>query len=91
VLAAALTIDNVANGLAVAAFVAFLMSHCSITFTATHYAFLSALSSVAGRLLTPVAATLARDSWPLFFAATAAAGLPALLILRWGRVAAPVR
>ncbi|HTM19145.1 MAG TPA: MFS transporter [Kofleriaceae bacterium] len=89
-LAAALTVDNVANGLAVAAFVAFLMSQCQATFSATQYAFLSALSSVAGRLLTPFAANLAHWSWPVFFAATAAAGLPSLLLLRWAADAHPV-
>lgn len=81
-LATAITIDNVCTGLGVTAFAAFAMSLCHKSFSATQYALLSALGTLANRLIGSVSGYLATwMGWPTFFAFTAAAALPALVLL----------
>lgn len=82
VLVISLVADNLTGGLGTAAFVAFLMSLCHRSFSATQYALLSSLSSVGGRLFGAGSGALAASiGWPAFFAATIAAAAPALLLL----------
>jgi MFS transporter, PAT family, beta-lactamase induction signal transducer AmpG len=81
-LAGAITVDNVCTGLGVTAFAAFVMSLCHKSFSATQYALLSALGTIANRLIGSVSGFLAEwMGWPTFFAFTAAAAIPALVLL----------
>lgn len=81
-LAGTIAVDNVCTGLGVTAFAAFLMSLCHKSFSATQYALLSALGTIANRLIGSVSGYLATwMGWPTFFAFTAAAAIPALVLL----------
>ncbi|RKH63675.1 AmpG family muropeptide MFS transporter [Corallococcus aberystwythensis] len=81
-LAATIAVDNVCTGLGVTAFAAFVMSLCHKSFSATQYALLSALGTIANRLIGSVSGYLATwMGWPTFFAFTAAAAIPALVLL----------
>ncbi|MHA7629605.1 AmpG family muropeptide MFS transporter [Corallococcus sp. M7] len=81
-LAGTIAVDNVCTGLGVTAFAAFVMSLCHKSFSATQYALLSALGTIANRLIGSVSGYLAEwMGWPTFFAFTAAAAIPALVLL----------
>jgi PAT family beta-lactamase induction signal transducer AmpG len=75
-------VENFCMGMVSAGFVAFLMSMCSIAFSATQYALLSSLTGV-GRdvLVAPAGAIADAAGWPAFFLITIAAGIPGLLLL----------
>jgi PAT family beta-lactamase induction signal transducer AmpG len=79
-LAVVVVVDNVTSALAVSGFLAFLMSRCEPAFSATQYALLTSLSGLLARFLGVVAASIAAESWALFWAASAAVVLPALLL-----------
>ncbi len=51
-MAGAIGFENVASGIGGVAVVAYLSALCNLRFTATQYALLSALASIAGRFLT---------------------------------------
>jgi PAT family beta-lactamase induction signal transducer AmpG len=51
-MAAAIGFENFASGIGGVAVVAYLSALCNLRFTATQYALLSALASIAGRFLT---------------------------------------
>ena len=51
-MAAAIGFENFASGIGGVTVVAYLSALCNLRFTATQYALLSALASIAGRLLT---------------------------------------
>ena len=83
----ATSLDTGVGGMGLAAFVAFLVSLCSANFSATQYALLSALASVAaerhGRHVAGF--IVAKIGWANFFVVTfltAMPGLTLLLILR---------
>ncbi|RKG89667.1 AmpG family muropeptide MFS transporter [Corallococcus terminator] len=81
-LAGAIAVDNVCTGLGVTAFAAFVMSLCHKSFSATQYALLSTMGTIANRLIGSVSGYLATwMGWPTFFAFTAAAAIPALVLL----------
>ncbi|NOJ81741.1 AmpG family muropeptide MFS transporter [Myxococcus xanthus] len=81
-LAATIAVDNLCGGLAVTAFAAYLMSLCHKSFTATQYALLSALGTVANRLISASSGYLAEWlGWPAFFAGTVLLAVPALVLL----------
>ncbi len=81
-LAAAIAIHNLSSGMAEAAFVAFLMSLCNKSYSATQFALLSSASTVVGRTLGAGSGYLvAAAGWTVFFATTMAMALPALLLL----------
>jgi PAT family beta-lactamase induction signal transducer AmpG len=72
-------IENFTDGLADAAFVAYLSSLTSIAFTATQYALLSSLAALPLRTLGASAGFLAQAmGWERFFLLTTAAALPAM-------------
>ncbi|MCC7425466.1 MAG: MFS transporter [Alphaproteobacteria bacterium] len=74
-------VESFTDGLADAAFVAYLSALTSRAFTATQYALLSSLASVPLRTLGGSSGVLAAAlGWPRFFLLTTAAALPALLI-----------
>jgi PAT family beta-lactamase induction signal transducer AmpG len=78
----AINIENFCAGLESAAFVAFLMSLCNQSFSATQYALLSSLQGFSRDIITaPAGAWATITGWPLFFVITALAALPGLLLL----------
>ncbi|MGQ0560322.1 MAG: AmpG family muropeptide MFS transporter [Gemmatimonadota bacterium] len=81
-LIATMLVENFATGLVTAGFVAFLMSMCSVQFSATQYALLSSLMSASRDILVAPAGRIAEmTGWPSFFLITLAAGIPGLLLL----------
>jgi PAT family beta-lactamase induction signal transducer AmpG len=81
-LAAAIGIHNLCSGMAEAAFMAFIMSLCNKSFSATQFALLSSASTVVGRSLGAGAGYLiATAGWSVFFATTMAMAAPALVLL----------
>lgn len=77
-----ITGENVTGGFGTAALVAYLSSLTSRDYTATQYALLTSLSSVARTFLGATAGLLAEElGWFLFFAFTAVTSIPALAIL----------
>ncbi len=84
VLVAKITLENVAEGMADAAFITYLSSLCSNAFTATQYALLSSLSAVGLRTIGGLSGVLAAAlGWVAFYALTIFAAVPAMLIMLW--------
>jgi PAT family beta-lactamase induction signal transducer AmpG len=83
-LAVTIAVENVTGGIGSAAFVAYLSRLCSRAFTATQYALLSALASVARIVVASSGGWLAdRFGWTPFFLLATAACLPGLALLLW--------
>lgn len=83
-LAVTIAAENLSGGMGTAAFVAYLSSLCNVAFTATQYALLSSFMAVGRTVLSSAGGWLAdRTDWIAFFAMTAAAALPGLLVLLW--------
>ncbi len=81
-LALTIAIENVTGGMASAAFVAYLSSLCSLAFTATQYALLSALAATARTVLASSGGFFAdRLGWGVFFVFATAACVPGLALL----------
>jgi PAT family beta-lactamase induction signal transducer AmpG len=81
-LAVAIGIHNLCSGMAEAAFMAFLMSLCNKSFSATQFALLSSASTLVGRTLGAGAGYLIMAAgWAVFFATTMAMAAPALVLL----------
>jgi MFS transporter, PAT family, beta-lactamase induction signal transducer AmpG len=83
-LATAVSADNVANGIAGTAFIAYMSSLTNIAYTATQYALFGTLWSLPAKSIASQWGKIV-DAWgyPLFFVYTAAVGLPALLLIIW--------
>ena len=82
ILLAKITLENVAEAMADAAFITYLSSLCSTRFSATQYALLSSLAAVGLRTLGGLSGTIAeRMGWVEFYALTIFAALPAMLIM----------
>ncbi|MEB3331727.1 MAG: MFS transporter [Synechococcaceae cyanobacterium] len=80
----AVGLENIGGGLVGAAFVALLMSLCNPRFSATQYALLSGVYALSRSLLSGQAGYLAEGvGWSSFFLLTAAASLPAFLLMVW--------
>ncbi|HEU0070800.1 MAG TPA: AmpG family muropeptide MFS transporter [Alphaproteobacteria bacterium] len=76
--------DNFTGGMGAGAFVAYISSLCSFSFTATQYALFSSLAVVGRTTLSSGGGWLAdRVDWVTFFCVSAAAALPGLLLLAW--------
>jgi PAT family beta-lactamase induction signal transducer AmpG len=74
--------DNLAAGLASAAFVAFLSSLTSISFTAVQYAIFSSLMSLFPKLIGGYSGTIVNSiGYPSFFLMTALIGIPVILLI----------
>lgn len=81
-LTVAIGVDQFCNGLGTAAFVAFMMALCNVSYSATQYALFSSASTIVGRLLSGASGWIATEvGWPMFFLITLVAALPALAIL----------
>ena len=84
-LTAVIIVENATGAIGTIIFVAYLSGLCqSAAHTATQYALLTALASTGRTLLSSGTGYAANVfGWPLFFVATAIAGLPALLLMLW--------
>jgi MFS transporter, PAT family, beta-lactamase induction signal transducer AmpG len=77
-----MVVENFCTGLVTAGFVAFLMSLCSVRFSATQYALLSSLMSASRDIVVaPFGGVAESVGWPTYFLITLAAGIPGLLLL----------
>lgn len=76
--------DNLANGFATAAFIAYLSSLTNISYTATQYALFSSLMTLPGQIIGGFSG-LVVDSfgYVTFFGYTALAGVPAIVLAAW--------
>jgi MFS transporter, PAT family, beta-lactamase induction signal transducer AmpG len=74
--------ENFASGIGGVAVVAYLSALCNLRFTATQYALLSALASIAGRFLTGTTAGSLIDwmGYVNFYLVTTAAAVPGVLL-----------
>jgi PAT family beta-lactamase induction signal transducer AmpG len=83
-LAAVVSVDNVANGIAGTAFIAYMSSLTNTAYTATQYALFGTLWSLPAKSLASQWGTIV-DAWGYtpFFIYSAAIGLPALLLIVW--------
>jgi PAT family beta-lactamase induction signal transducer AmpG len=85
--------ENFFTGMGSAAFMAYLAGLCSLQYTATHYALLSALAAFGRVVLSSGGGWIAdRMDWVAFFLTGCAAGVPGLLLLgylMWSRRAEP--
>jgi PAT family beta-lactamase induction signal transducer AmpG len=76
--------DNLAAGLASAAFVAFLSSLTNVSFTAMQYAIFSSLMTLLPKLLGGYSGTMVDAvGYEQFFLITALMGLPVLILIYW--------
>ena len=74
--------ENLASGFAGSAFIAYLSSLTNTLYTATQYALFSSLFTLPGKLLAGGSGFVVEAAgYPVFFAYTAALGLPALLLV----------
>ena len=83
-LAAAVSLDNIANGIAGTAFIAFMSSLTNTAYTATQYALFGTLWSLPAKSLASQWGRIVDAfGYAPFFVYTAAIGLPAFLLLIW--------
>lgn len=76
--------ENFCAGLGTVAFIVFLMSLCDKRFTATQYAFFSALMALGRVFVGPEAAVMVKYlGWTNFYISTFFIGVPALILLWW--------
>ena len=81
-LAVVVAVDNLAGGLAASVFIAWLMSLCSRSFSATQYALLYGVYAGAARLCGVASGYLVRAlGWAAVFIVTAVAAIPGILLL----------
>lgn len=79
----AVSMDNLSGGMITAAAIAYMMTLCSPAFTATQYALLSSLASLASKTIAGAAGFIAAAyGWPAMFIISGAMGIPALILLR---------
>jgi PAT family beta-lactamase induction signal transducer AmpG len=83
-LTAAVSMDNIANGIAGTAFIAWMSSLVSQRFTATQYALFGTLWSLPAKSLASQWGRIVDAiGYPTFFVYTASIGVPALLLILW--------
>ncbi|MDE0854937.1 MAG: MFS transporter [Nevskia sp.] len=83
-LAAAVSFDNLGNGIAGTAFIAYMSSLTNSAYTATQYALFGTLWSLPAKSLASQWGRIVDAfGYPPFFVYTALVGLPALLLLLW--------
>jgi PAT family beta-lactamase induction signal transducer AmpG len=77
-----MVVENFCTGLVTAGFVAFMMSLCSVRFSATQYALLSSLMSASRDIVVAPFGKVAESvGWSNYFLITLAVALPGLLLL----------
>ena len=78
----ATALDTMVGGMGQAAFVAFLVSLCSVDFSATQYALLSALAALPRNVTGAIAGALVpMIGWANFFVVTCLSAVPGLVLL----------
>jgi PAT family beta-lactamase induction signal transducer AmpG len=83
-LAGGISLDNVANGIAGTAFIAWMSSLTSKDYTATQYALFGTLWSLPAKTIASQWGRVVDVvGYPTFYAYTALVGLPALLLILW--------
>jgi len=84
-MAAAIGFENFSSGLGGVAVVAYLSALCHLRFTATQYALLSALASIAGRVLTGTTAGGLIDAmgYVQFYVFTTLVAVPGVVLYGW--------
>jgi PAT family beta-lactamase induction signal transducer AmpG len=84
-MAGAVGFENFASGIGGVTVVAYLSALCNLRFTATQYALLSALASIAGRFLTATTGGAMIDSigYVNFYLLTTVIALPGVLLFWW--------
>ncbi|HZP11963.1 MAG TPA: MFS transporter [Nevskiaceae bacterium] len=81
-LAGAISVDNLGNGIAGGAFIAYMSSLTNRAYTATQYALFGTLWSLPAKSLASAwGAIVDAIGYPLFFCYTAAIGLPSLVLI----------
>ena len=80
----AIVMDNLASGLAGAAFIAFLSSLTSVSFTAVQYAIFSSLMTLTPKIIGGYSGTIVTNiGYPNFFLMTTLIGIPILILVVW--------
>jgi PAT family beta-lactamase induction signal transducer AmpG len=81
-MAAAVGFENFASGIGGVTVVAYLSALCNLRFTATQYALLSALASIAGRFLTGTSAgaLISAMGYVNFYLVTTVIALPGVIL-----------
>ena len=83
-LAAAVSLDNIGNGIAGAAFIAYMSSLTNTAYTATQYALFGTLWSLPAKTIAGFWGKIVDAyGYPLFFVYTAGIAMPALLLILW--------
>jgi MFS transporter, PAT family, beta-lactamase induction signal transducer AmpG len=84
-MAAAVSFENFASGIGGVTVVAYLSALCNLRFTASQYALLSALASIAGRVLTgtTAGALIETIGYVSFYLLTTLVALPGVLLFRF--------
>jgi PAT family beta-lactamase induction signal transducer AmpG len=84
-MAAAVGFENFASGIGGVTVVAYLSALCNLRFTATQYALLSALASIAGRFITgtAVGALIEAIGYVNFYLLTTLIALPGVFLFWW--------
>ncbi len=83
-LIAVISADNLASGIASAAFIAYLSSLTNINYTATQYALFSSLMLLLPKFLAGFSGVVVdAHGYAVFFTGTALLGLPVLLLVWW--------
>jgi PAT family beta-lactamase induction signal transducer AmpG len=83
-LAAAISLDNIANGIAGTAFIAYMSSLTSKEYTATQYALFGTLWSLPAKTIASQWGRIVDAiGYPAFFVYTAVIALPAVLLILW--------
>lgn len=86
IFATAVFIENITSGMGTIALFVLLMAMCNKTYTASQFAFLSAIISLARVYVGPVAGyTITKIGWPDFFIISFVFSLLAVLLLHWLR------
>ena len=73
-------LENLSAGMGTSALVALMVGLCHREYTATHFALLSALASLARVGIGPVAGGVAAWSWPGFFALSMLFAVPGMVL-----------
>jgi MFS transporter, PAT family, beta-lactamase induction signal transducer AmpG len=80
--AIAISVDNLGNGIAGGAFIAYMSSLTNVAYTATQYALFGTLWSLPAKSLASIWGLIVNEvGYRLFFIYTAAVGLPALILI----------
>ncbi|MCV6621267.1 MAG: MFS transporter [Cellvibrionaceae bacterium] len=88
----AITADNLSGGLAMAAFVAYLSSLTSVSFTAMQYAIFSSLMTLFPKLLAGYSGMVSLAiGYEYFFYLTAAMGVPAVILVLMLQRSLPIK